>query len=400
MDSWDVTPPQGWEPVAELCRKIYEDRDNLTEHINSRIQRELHEFTPAESVITSSDLTWSTGRGVENFLRGVAECRSPASDDLAFLRLIGERSAVRGLPLEPLISSFQLGFQELWSALTGLAMRSGGAAPVLLLERGSIVWERLVATTSALAEGYKAEVERREAFETAATSHFIEALAQDPTSEETRALAKEIGFSPEGLFRVIEIGGPIGTRDVARAFAIRLQASGAIATAAQHGRVALVIMQGAEPRSLEDVLASGVAGSTVGVGTEARGLDGALDSMLEAERAREVAVFQGRTTRFEDDWLMTVAMSQRSSVERLLDRGLRIAATKPHLTAAVRAFAGSGFSVAEGARALRISANSMRYRLTRWRTLTGWDPWTFDGLARSLVALDLTHPPSQGSPES
>lgn len=60
-------------------------------------------------------------------------------------------------------------------------------------------------------------IERRGAFETAATSHFIEALAQDPGAEETGALAKEIGFSPEGAFRVIEIGGPIGMGDVARA---------------------------------------------------------------------------------------------------------------------------------------------------------------------------------------
>jgi PucR-like helix-turn-helix protein/diguanylate cyclase with GGDEF domain len=393
VSAWDVTPPPGWEPVAEVCRVLYLDRAAVTSHLNSRIQREVSEFEPGESVISSSDLRWSTGRGVENFLRGVAECRPPAEDELAFQRLVGERSAIRGLPLEPLISSFQVGFRELWSTLTGLAMRSETAAARLLLERGSIVWERLVATTSALAEGYNAELERREAFETAATSHFIEALAQEPDSEEAHALATEIGFAPDGGFRVIEVGGPVGMGDVARAIATKLQASGAIASAAQHGRVAVVIAQGAGCAALEEALAGAATGSAIGVGVEASGLEGARSSMLEAERALAVAIARRHTIWFERDWLIAVAWSQHDVVERLLAPGLRAAVEKPHLAAALRAFADAGFSVAEAARALRVSANSMRYRLSRWRELTGWDPWAFDGMARSMIALDFALAP-------
>jgi hypothetical protein len=387
-EGWDVTPPVGWEPVAEICRSLYLERDELTLHINSRIQGEIEEFWPAGSVIAGSDLRWSTGTGVANFLRGVAECRVADEADLAFQRDVGRRSAVRGLPLEPLIASFQVGFRELWSTLARLATRSEGAVATLLLERGSIVWERLVAVTTAVTEGYKAELARRVAFETAATAQLIDALAKDPLSEEARALATEIGFEPDGGFRVVALGGAVAVGDAARDVATRVQATGAIASAAQHGRVGVVIAQGAGVVD-DAVLLDGTLEAALGVGTEAPGLDGARASMREAERALAVAAARGGVSRFEDDWLIAVLFSERDSVERILGLGLDAVRTKPHLVAAVRSFASTGFSVAEGARRLVISANSMRYRLTRWRDLTGWDPWTFRGLSRSLIAIEL-----------
>lgn len=387
---WDVAPPPGWEPVADLCRGLYADRERLTDHINRLIQDEIEAFRPGSTVITDDDLRWSTGRGVANFLRGVAECRTATADEIAFQRLVGERSAIRALPLEPLISSFQVGFRELWSTLARVAMGTDEAAARLLLERGSIVWERLVSSTSAVAEGYKAELARRQAFETAATAHFIEALATDPGSDEARALAKEIGFDPDGAFRVIQLGGPLVMGETAGELVAALQASGAVASAAQHGRVAVVIAQGGR---LDDALARAPADAIVGIGGEGSGLAGASASMSEAERALSVALVRRRASRFEDDWLPAMLFSQRDSIARLLEPGIRLARAKPHLASAVATFADAGFSVAEGARRLRVSPNSMRYRLVTWREATGWDPWTFDGLARSLVALDLASGP-------
>lgn len=386
--AWDVEVPPGWEPVAAVCRALFADREAITEHINDRIRLEIEDFREGVSVISRSDISWSTGGGVANFLRGVAECMPAREENLEFQRLVGRRSAIRGLPLEPLIAAYQVGFRELWSMLAERA--GGGPASALLLERGSIVWQRLLETTAALAEGYKQETARREAFESTATAHLLESLDQDPYAEEAHALARELGFEPDGSFQVVALGGPIEVSDVARSLATAIQAAGAAASSTQRGRTAVVILQGADGPVLDAALSQIAPTTAVAVGGPGAGLGGARLSFLEAERALELAVARKNVCRFDDEWLLATLMSHRASVERILAPGLAIAASKRHLAEALLAFSASRFSVAESARTLGVSPNSLRYRLTRWRDLTGWDPWTFDGLTRSLLSLGLT----------
>lgn len=386
LDGWDLIVPDGWEPVADVCRAMFDERDAITEHINDQIRHEIAEFEERSSVISRSDIAWSTGGGVVNFLRGVAECQPAREENLEFQRLVGRRSAMRGLPLQPLIAAYEVGFRELWSILAHRS--SGGPAATLLLERGSIVWQRLVETTTAVAEGYKQEVARREAFESTATAHFLEALGQDPGSDEAASLARELGFDPDGTFQVVALGGPIAVSDIARSLAAAVQERGAHASSTQRGRTAVVIMQQVDEALLDAALDAIPPTTAVAVGGTSAGLSGARLSFVEAERALELAVARKDICRFDDEWLLASLMAHRASVERVLSPGLS-AAAKQHLADALRAFARSGFSVAESARLLAVSPNSLRYRLTRWRALTGWDPWTFDGLSRSLLALDV-----------
>jgi len=386
---WNVVVPPGWEPVAELCEELFRGRDEIVGLINDRIREEIEEFRGPSSVIDHSDLTWSTGGGVANFLRGVAELTSPSERDMKFQRLVGKRSVILGLPLEPLIASFQVGFRELWAILARRATQRGGAAPSLLLERGSIVWERLVATTTSVSEGYKQEEADREAFETTTTAHFIEALENDPRSEEARAIARELGFDPDGSFRVLELSGPVTVGEAARALVWKLVSGGCVASTVRRGRGAIVIVEGATDPALTEALDAISPDTAAGVGTEAQGPEGALTSMREAHLALAVASAFGRTSRFDEDWLLSMLFTHGDTVDRLLEVGVRLARSKPHLAQAVRAYAAHEFSVAQSSAELQISPSSQRYRLARWRHHTGWDPSTFDGLARSLVAIDV-----------
>jgi hypothetical protein len=388
-EAWNVVAPPGWEPVAELCEELFQRREEIVGLINDRIRTEIDEFRGPSSVIDRGDLTWSTGGGVANFLRGVAELTSPSERDAKFQRLVGKRSVILGLPLEPLVASFQVGFRELWAMLARRASERGGAAPSLLLEHGSIVWERLVATTTAVTAGYKQEEADREAFETTTTAHFIEALENDPRSEEARALAEELGFDTDARFRVLELSGPVTVGEVARAVAWKLGAAGCIAATFRRGRGAIVIAQGATDETLTEALGAMSPDTAAGVGTEANGPEGVLSSMREAHLALAVAAALGRTSRFDQDWLLSMLFTHGDTVDRLLETGVRTARAKPHLADAVRAYADSEFSVAQSSALLRISPSSQRYRLARWRHHTGWDPSTFDGLARSLVAVDV-----------
>ena len=387
-----MVPPPGWRPVAEVCRALFAEREAITEHINDRIRQEVDEFHEGTSVISRSDIAWSTGGGVANFLRGVAECAPARDENLEFQRLVGRRSAMRALPLQPLVAAYQIGFRELWSIL---AQRSRGHASALLLERGSIVWQRLLETTTAVAEGYKQETARREAFESSAAAHFLETLAQDPHAEEAATLARQLGFEPEGEFQVIVLAGSIAVSDTARSLAAAFQTSGGAAQSTQRGRTAVVIVQRAGGEVLENALAGIPPSTAVAVGGTAPGPAGARLSLVEAERALELAVARKDVCRFDDEWLLAILMSHRPSVERILATGLAVATSKRHLTDALRAFASCRFSVAESARMLGVSPNSLRYRLARWRSLTGWDPWSHEGLTRSLLALrmvETSHP--------
>ncbi len=386
-DVWDVHPPPGWEPVAEICREMFLERDAITDRINSKIIEEIVDFDQETSVISRSDLTWSTGGGVAGFLRGVAECAPAREEVLEFQRLVGRRSAIRGLPLQPLVTAYQVGFRELWSILAERA--AGGPASSLLLERGSIVWERLVGSTSAVAHGYQQEMARREAFEATATAHFIEAIEQDPHHDEAAGLARELGFDPDGPFQVVALGGPIAVRGIARSLGVKVRSRGGAASSSQRGRIAVVITQGVGRETLDGALDDAPPATAAGVGGPGTGVAGARLSLVEAERALAVAVSRQNVCHFDDEWLLATLMSHRESAERILRTGIAVAASKEHLADAVRAFAASGFSVAESARRLHVSPNSLRYRLTRWQELTGWDPWTFDGLSRSVLALGL-----------
>lgn len=365
---------------------MFAERDAITDRLVAEITRQIPAFADATRGEVSEGLVWVIHGGVTTFLRGVARCAPPDDEALDFQRLVGQLSAMEEVPLQPMITAYQVGFRELWSIL---AERStGGAAASLLLEQGSIVWERLVAITSALADGYQQEMARREALETTATAHLIEALEQGRLPEGAD-LARDLGLDPDGEFQVVVLGGTVAVLDVSRAVVARLQATGSAASSTQRGGRAVVVAQGTERGLLDAALHALPQGTAVGVGRQGRGLERARVGLVEAEMAFELATARGDICRFEDEWLAAVLVSQRDAVEPLLEPGIGLAESAEHLADAVRAFSRSGFSVAESARMLIVSPNTLRYRLKRWHALTGWDPWTFDGLARSLVALGL-----------
>ena len=63
-----------------------------------------------------------------------------------------------------------------------------------------------------------------------------------------------------------------------------------------------------------------------------------------------------------------------------------IAGAHPSLRETVIAFAEADMSITRCARSSHLHANTVVYRLGRWRELTGWDPRTFFGLTRSFAA--------------
>lgn len=387
-ERWSAKPPPAWEPVAEVCRDMFRRLPEITARLNGAITKELPDFRVGASVVSRDDLDWATSRHVARYLHALAERRAPDERDLVVPRLVGRRSAIRGLPLQPLIASFHIGHRELWSALVETAERLGGDAPSLLLVGGTTVWQRMLATTTVATEGYQGEIAQREAQDAQATARFVEALEKEPCSEHALRAMRDLGFDPETSFRVVAVSHVAGSTGVS-VLVPALLARGGTATHADRGNACVIVTQRVEGRALEEALASLPAGTPAGVGMEAEGPAGVYSSLLQAERALELAVLRRRTCRFDEDWFGVTVLSQGELARKVLARGIEVATSHPHLAAAVRTFAHADFSVAESARRLLVSHNSLRYRLNRWRALTGWDPWSYDGLSRSMTALEL-----------
>jgi DNA-binding PucR family transcriptional regulator len=96
---------------------------------------------------------------------------------------------------------------------------------------------------------------------------------------------------------------------------------------------------------------------------------------------------------FERDWLMCCLSAVQSRFAAILEPTAVVAREHPDLAATVRAYSECRYSVSACARRLQIHPNSARYRIDRWKALTGHDLETVDGLAASVIALELTVDP-------
>lgn len=380
LGPWAPAPPDGWSPVAAICGEARDDLHELTERAVDAITTEITEYATLGAV-PRRDLLESVYRNFDMLLLGIAEHRGPREEEIEVRRHLGRRRAMQGLPVQSLIGAFHVGYRELWATLVERAQHAGGDAPGLLLAGGSTVWGWIHVVTSAVADEYQREVARQRAAQARMRTRFFDLLTQDPDSDECRAVARILGFDPEGTFQAIALAAADGTQP-AEAFE-----GLAAATAYDERRAAtLIVCQGMPEAEIHVAVAGGAAG----VGLEREGLHGARLSLIDAERALELAVQRGGVARFADVWLPAVVLSQRHTLSPLLAHGSKLAARNPHLADAVRTFAAAGFSAAAGARQLGISQTSFRYRLTRWQQLTGWDPWSFYGLSASLVACETS----------
>jgi sugar diacid utilization regulator len=163
---------------------------------------------------------------------------------------------------------------------------------------------------------------------------------------------------------------------------------GTIAILGERGRTAIVIVQDVGPEGREDQLQQGVS-QVVGVGLARSGLGGARLSIVDAERALELSRRRGEPSRFEENWLEATILSHEETLAPVLKRCTELARLHPHLAEAVRAFAAADLSLAEAARRLYLTPNSVRHRLNRWKLLSGLNPWTLKGIMPALIALEV-----------
>lgn len=389
-DLWPrVEVPGGWEPIGEICRSVYDDRASVADRIVDSIQLEIPAYRVA--TVPRADLLASVLGNMDMMFVGLAENRSPTAAELDVRRELGHRRAAQGLPIDALLQAYHVGYRELWRELVARARNSSESAAVELLpDAATTFWGWIQRVTDAVAEAYDETARARDALAIGSRQRLVELLISgDLDSDELIELSQAQGFSSDGVYRVLYIrpgalsgGEPL----LVQKSLSQLEGTHMCMT---RGSALLVLSRDGNAEAIEQAMSGLFPDAPVGAGVARPGLGGARLSIIDAERALMVAERSGGLQRFEDCWLQALVIRGEDQLRPTLLVGIDVAKKDQHLAEAVTAFAESGFSVAATARTLMIHANSVTYRLERWHRLTGWDPRTFSGLAKSMAALEL-----------
>jgi hypothetical protein len=385
-DPWDeVEVPEGWREVARVARAVAADLDGLADHIVGCVQAEVEAYVPGP--VPVEDLRASVTRTSEMLLIGIAEHRGPTDEEIAIRRDLGVRRAHQGLAIDAVIRAYHVGYREIWLALVRAVDEDDERASAQLLEAATTVWGWIHAVTDAVTTAHAQTTRQLEARVIGARQRLVELLAGgEPDGLEATTLARSLGFDPDGSFTVTVLQGATDDRDAVELQRLVGRLGGTDAVVAR-GPLVVVVSQGHDPEALTTTAREVVPLAAVAVGLERTGLRGAAESLVDAQLTLAVTLAGGTET-FDRTWLWATLADADERLRTVLAPGVAVATKHPHLAEAVQAFgAAHNFSVSEAARHLEVHANTVGYRLDRWAELTGWDPRTFPGLARSLAAL-------------
>ncbi|XVU21895.1 PucR family transcriptional regulator [Actinoplanes sp. CA-054009] len=373
-----------WEFIAAICREAEANIDGFAELHATMIRGEVTEY----GVIDEHLLSDTVREEIRHLLAGITARRPPSPAEAQFSRHVGRNRADLGIPLEALLGAYHFGYQLAWRTARTLVLQRDPRRVDDLMIMVDLLWSWLRYITSAVADGYNEASADREQAQFALAQTLVTALADDHVDAPAVAsAARGLGLDPAGWFRVLHVPAHDPAPEHLQQLRRALHQQSIAAVAVCRGATTVVVVQDAAP---DDVLAALGEPPVAGIGMRRRGLAGAAESFADGERAFAVAAGRGQRVEFETTWLVATLRSELDRLRPLLDPGLHL--DQPHLAAAVRALIDNDLSVTRAAQALHLHHNTVKYRLNRWRELTGWDPHSLDGLVRSLLVLSAAPP--------
>lgn len=363
--------------------RLLEGVDEFSEAVVDRLRADI----PAYANVPLEEHRALMRTQLAQILGGLVAGRGPSAPELAAARELGWRRAAQGVPLPDVIEAYHSCYRELWQALVTEAgdddehMRD-------LVASAAVLWSWTHRLSASVASGHAEALQTRFAENAELRRRLFHAFAEGRAADpKTAQLAAGLGLEADGEFEAV-CAADTGERtpdELQQALDRRV----GTAVCGSSGRIVVVLAQGMATASVLDELRSEGDGVGVGVGIRRAGLAGAAASIADGVSALALAARRGAVVRFEDEWMDCVVFQYRDALREPLARGREIAAEHPHLAETVRAFADSGFRVTDCARRMHLHPNSAKYRLDRWRELSGWDVQTFDGLVRSLTSIEI-----------
>lgn len=372
-----------WEPVRRMLRSFMGDLPELAVAFTASIRRSV----PVYRAIPEDEHRV----GVEGELRmRLASLTEGSALDDAALAASSELAATRaaeGIPIDALIAAYQAGDQEIWRLVVERA--SPDVAP-LMPQLGRLMLEATSVTTEVMARAHSRATRDIDGGRITLAHQFLKLLDDPGDPAEAALAANRLGFDPSGEFvGFVWLSGdevPGASYETASAMSSE---SVVLAIRAVGERRFEMVAEASNAELLVTQLTERLRGGRLGVGLPQLGLAGAASSISDARMAFEATSLKRPVLRFADHWLEAVVLAERHRVSGLLQSAVDAASSQSHLAEAVVAFAESDMSIAATAHAVHLHANSVSYRLDRWRVLTGLNPRTFGGLARSLIACRM-----------
>jgi hypothetical protein len=324
-------------------------------------------------------------------VNGLRSRTPPSRHVIQHVHDVGLRRAAAGLPLPDVIEAYHIGYREIWSHLLEQAEVSGDRLASALTGEVGLLLHWFHQFSATVAEAHISERSARQATLLDLRRQLLDQLTGRHNYDD--AVARSLGFDPNGSFAVVVVrsaangGGLTGDEGALISDAVACLA-GVAQCLVDRDRLVLVT-QGMDPLEVSRAALTVLPSTFVGVGLSRSGLAGAAESKIDSDQALERARTGQPIAEFRDEWPLATLLSMHRRLEPVLAPGTEVARRHPHLADAVRAYASAKYTLSGCARALNIHPNSARYRLDRWRELTGWDVETFTGLLRSMACLDL-----------
>lgn len=374
------------DPAADLLfAGLVAHLDRVTPEITAGIRAEIPGYAalPADEHETDVDLQ------IRNVVRGLVSRTGPTTSAIDHARGVGHRRAAAGMPLPDVIEAYHIAYREIWNELLIDAQQANPPLNDALPSVVSLLWLWFHRLSAAVAEGHATETQTRRSDQLERERELMDQLTGRVPVDDT--IAAELGYLAEGEFTVACAAG-LGRRDVADRLAESLRTASPHVTCIYHDTRVVVVAQALSGPQICAAVEAIRPTARIGIGTRRAGLAGAARSLQDALDALERTSDDRRVVRFRDDWLMSSLNVIRPRFDDLLEPTAAVARLHPDLAKTVLAYSRCRYSVSACARQLHIHPNSARYRLDRWKALTGQDVETFAGLAASVIALELATP--------
>lgn len=380
-----------WDALAEgadgdrlghLVGLMHADAERYVDRAVRRILKFVDGYEQTE-IVERDDLWWSVYRNLEAVLVALAERRALDVEELALRRELGRRRAQQGMPIDDVMRAFRVGYAVLWEGLSDKAAGLGSAYAQTLLEHAAHVWMTFDQVTSAVADAHREVVATQHLDRRRRSLTFLSGLERYPEDREaTEQLARALGLDPNGSLVVAVMRA--GTRH---------PSLGDLVVVEQPDRLIVIANASGEESRGE----AGIAGQLrrqgfthIGVGVVRPGLQGAHQSLQDAEWSHRLAVAVDTPAMlFREGWLSCLALEHSSQLGVLVGPAVRVLEKDEELCSTLEAFLSADGNLTATGKALFVHGNTVGYRLKQFALRTGIDPRTASGQA--LVQLALTY---------
>lgn len=368
--SLDCGNPQSshlWEGIRRIANARLSTLDTIVDDVLQRVVASIPQYLK----IPEEDLRSAVVTNVRGALVGLEEQRLPTRAELTVHEGLIEGRVYQRLPLEAILSAFQVGGQAVWGGVEQQARRENVETGAILAA-AKLMWNRIDMLMTSAAVAYRQAELSMVSHDQQRQSDFLrDLLLGDPDSAELGVLAPACGLSLDRSYVCFRARA---TEDIPLHHLRRILTAGM-----PNARSGLIgIIQGDLVGLLPGIPQFKDTAVTVGIGPP-RKLSSLNTSFLLASRALETAFAFRMTGVFslEDVALRAAILADEFVGNSLADRYLLPLLNEKtaveDLASTVKEFLDRGMRVDSTARALHVHPNTLRNRLHRFEEKTGAD---------------------------